>query len=615
MINLLNEIMVKWKNKKIILSNNFWDKVLDIIFSIYVLIVSVYLWTLGAIALYQNKTFKLKSTMNVHPYITILIIIALSILVTIIFYMFLFPPLENFINKIVNFLDYKNNLPHKKHSVISGIIFLIIAPFIIGILGWQFILNRIYEFNMNLYWEVSSYDLMSYIIPLITVIIAAVTYFNTKHANLSIVVNASKSIQFSKFIKVLVPEEGKVTLNIWCNNVGGRTGTFKFMGVVSWKEIKKINATHRVNELPQKLGNYTECNFDWQSLQTGEKEKDNVVTLDLTSQNDAIELNSYVYALYTDSEKIPYFYPIYLAPLTYSLKELADKSKYSEETITKYLKSKNKYIGKKGYSPEILEELNGMDFSAERIEKMKKRKIILIALGSGVIGSLFVIFLFNKTQGMGSMADWVGGLATSFALIFAYAEIKISREQFKKEHQPKLMVYTGWKDSLFLKKNKIKSYDRKLDLPGVQLHIIPVNKGLATGIYRYLGICRRKDLNEVSSLIKKAQNNNIDIEGIDRLANLICYDPADVGQNDKNYDGTGMSLLYPDNNELFQTIESSHVGKIINKKQEDIVNKLGINVYKDVLEVIYIDPNMNIYPFEVKTYKKPKSTVEISGIE
>ena len=55
--------------------------------------------------------------------------------------------------------------------------------------------------------------------------------------------------------------------------------------------------------------------------------------------------------------------------------------------------------------------------------------------------------------------------------------------------------------------------------------------------------------------------------------------------------------------------------KIINKKQEDIVNKLGINVYKDVLEVIYIDPNMNIYPFEVKTYKKPKSTVEISGIE
>lgn len=70
--------------------------------------------------------------------------------------------------------------------------------------------------------------------------------------------------------------------------------------------------------------------------------------------------------------------------------------------------------------------------------------------------------------------------------------------------------------SLFFKENKNVFYDRKLDLPGVQLHIIPVNKGLAVGIYRYLGICKRKDLKEVSSLIKKAQNNNIDIEGIDR---------------------------------------------------------------------------------------------------
>lgn len=255
---------------------------------------------------------------------------------------------------------------------------------------------------------------------------------------------------------------------------------------------------------------------------------------------------------------------------------------------------------------------------------MKKRYTltieILVAVIFGIIGgALFVLSYERKLpiQGVGSLADWVSGLATAFALIFAYIEIKNSREQFEKEHQPELIVYTGWKDTLFLKKNKNKigSYDRKLDLPGVQLHIIPVNKGLAAGIYRYLGICKKEDLKEVSSLIKRAQNNNIDIDGIDRLANLICYDPADVGQDDKNYDGTGMSLLYPDNNGLFQTIESDHVGKIINKKQDDIVNKLGINVYEDVIEVIYIDPNMKIYHFEIEPYKKPESTVEISGIK
>lgn len=264
------------------------------------------------------------------------------------------------------------------------------------------------------------------------------------------------------------------------------------------------------------------------------------------------------------------------------------------------------------------------DVGREKSENMKKRYTltieILIAVIFGIIGGIIFVCCYEKklpTQGVGSLADWVSGLATAFALIFAYVEIKNSREQFEKEHKPQLMVYTGWKDTLFLKKNKneVGSYDRKLDLPGIQLHIIPVNKGLATGIYRYLDICRRKNLKEVSFLVKKARNNNIDIEGIDKLANLICYDPADVGQDDRNYDGTGMSLLYPDNNGLFQTIESNHVGKIINKKQDDIVNKLGINVYEDVLEVIYIDPNMRIYPFEVEPYKKPESTVEISGIE
>lgn len=253
---------------------------------------------------------------------------------------------------------------------------------------------------------------------------------------------------------------------------------------------------------------------------------------------------------------------------------------------------------------------------------MKKRYIltieILMAVIFGIIGGVIFVGSYERklpTQGVGSLADWVSGLATVSALIFAYVEIKNSREQFEREHQPQLMVYTGWKDPLFLKKDKSNSYDREPDLPGVQLHIIPVNKGLAAGIYRYLGICKREDLVEIYSLVEKAKDNNINAEEVDRLAKIIYYDLADVGQDDQRHDVTGMSLLYPDNNDLFRTIESNHVGKIINKKQEDIVNKLEIDVCKDVLEVIYIDLNMKIYPFEVKTYKEPESPVKIGLVD
>ena len=113
------------------------------------------------------------------------------------------------------------------------------------------------------------------------------------------------------------------------------------------------------------------------------------------------------------------------------------------------------------------------------------------------------------------------------------------------------------------------------------------------------------------SLVEKVKNNSIDAEEVDKLAKIIYYDLDDVNQDEKKYDKTGMSLIYPDDIKLFQTIKSNSVGKIIDKNVDDIVNKLNINIFEDRLEVLYMDLNMKIYSFEVKPYKRPKSTVEI----
>lgn len=112
---------------------------------------------------------------------------------------------------------------------------------------------------------------------------------------------------------------------------------------------------------------------------------------------------------------------------------------------------------------------------------------------------------------------------------------------------------------------------------------------MATGIYRYLGICKKKDLSEMLSLVEKVKNNSIDAEEVDKLAKIIYYDLDDVNQDEKKYDKTGMSLIYPDDIKLFQTIKSNSVGKIIDKNVDDIVNKLNINIFEDRLEVLYMD--------------------------
>lgn len=93
----------------------------------------------------------------------------------------------------------------------------------------------------------------------------------------------------------------------------------------------------------------------------------------------------------------------------------------------------------------------------QQIQKIivKYRYFVMILIVLSLLGALIGTLINSKGEELGSFADWVSGLATSFALIFAYVEIKNSREQFEKERQLQLIIYTGWKVHYFLRKIKM----------------------------------------------------------------------------------------------------------------------------------------------------------------
>lgn len=242
--------------------------------------------------------------------------------------------------------------------------------------------------------------------------------------------------------------------------------------------------------------------------------------------------------------------------------------------------------------------------------KRNKLKSIIIALVIITVWLIFlsVIVLMRSSTGFnywlwndhGSVADWVSGLGTLGALIFAYKEIIASRRQFDEEHRSELEVYANWKEDLDLKQDKnVKAGDAKID-DDIYLHIVPVNIGLASGIYRYFGICKVEDVNNIVSLVEKGNLNSMEDFN---LLNLICYDSTDAGQTENHHSLNFAGMLYPNDPKVFSTIGSNSVGKILDKAKEKIEAKLEVDISKDRFAVLYIDPQMRIYSFEVGLYK------------
>ena len=242
--------------------------------------------------------------------------------------------------------------------------------------------------------------------------------------------------------------------------------------------------------------------------------------------------------------------------------------------------------------------------------KRNKLKSIIIALVIITVWLIFlsVIVLMRSNSGFnywlwndhGSVADWVSGLGTLGALIFAYKEIIDSKRQFNEEHRSELKVYANWKEDLVLEQDKnVKAGNAKTD-DDIYLHIVPVNIGLASGIYRYFGICKVEDINNIVSLVEKGNLNSMEDFN---LLNLICYDSTDAGQTDNHHSLNFAGMLYPNDPKVFSTIESNSVGEILDKAKEKIEDKLKVDISKDKLAVLYIDPQMKIYSFEVGLYK------------
>lgn len=211
------------------------------------------------------------------------------------------------------------------------------------------------------------------------------------------------------------------------------------------------------------------------------------------------------------------------------------------------------------------------------MENLRQCWHLFLILLLGMLGGGIVVLLKNGfNDSTGSIADWVSGIGTLGALIFAYKEIIDTRKQFDEEHKAKLKVYANWKEPLNLNIEETETdIILHTDLNGeISLHIIPVNKGLASGIYRYFGICKAEKVGEIISLVKKAERGKLSYKEESNLLDLICYDPGDVGQTDKNHDMNVTGLLYPDAKQVFQTLKPNNVGEILNKDKKKIEEKL-----------------------------------------
>lgn len=136
------------------------------------------------------------------------------------------------------------------------------------------------------------------------------------------------------------------------------------------------------------------------------------------------------------------------------------------------------------------------------MENLRQCWHLFLILLLGMLGGGIVVLLKNGfNDSTGSIADWVSGIGTLGALIFAYKEIIDTRKQFDEEHKAKLKVYANWKEPLNLNIEETETdIILHTDLNGeISLHIIPVNKGLASGIYRYFGICKAEKVGEIIS--------------------------------------------------------------------------------------------------------------------
>ncbi|WP_278319729.1 hypothetical protein [Latilactobacillus sakei] len=145
-------------------------------------------------------------------------------------------------------------------------------------------------------------------------------------------------------------------------------------------------------------------------------------------------------------------------------------------------------------------------------------RTVIVAMIAFFVGiSLTLMGLsFNKGD-FGSVADWVSGVGSIFAIVAVYQQIKQSDKQYRLDKQSNLLIASGIR--------KIKNTDEngiEITTSKEELLFWGTNDGNTAGSFKFIGICTKKQYLEIiNSEHDNLKSKNIDNYIIDPVLEVV----------------------------------------------------------------------------------------------
>lgn len=238
--------------------------------------------------------------------------------------------------------------------------------------------------------------------------------------------------------------------------------------------------------------------------------------------------------------------------------------------------------------------------------------VVILGIMGLVLSILSSKNCYLAEYNLGDAGTWFSGIFTALAVIVAFFEISESRKSFEREHSSSLKLFTTY--HLILGEDASDENKTQNDNVIVEtLQITPLNNGLSTGTYRFLGVCKTRDKLFMQKVLKKTRLGSVTREEIFKFdIKIYTYNQVD------KLDVDGTTLLYPTTNRVFETIKAGEVGKIQNLDVVKILKKLKVdkNNRSTRLSIIYVDSLLNSYVVDAgapKDSDDPNVPVSIIG--
>lgn len=121
-----------------------------------------------------------------------------------------------------------------------------------------------------------------------------------------------------------------------------------------------------------------------------------------------------------------------------------------------------------------------------------KLKYVIFILALFFIGFSIVLTTEAFIKGdIGSVADWVSGLGSVFAIVAVYQQIKQSDRQYQDNKKSSLKIATG-------KRNEKKIIDGAISYSNkVEIYFWAVNTGNVPDSFIFIGVCLEKDYKKI----------------------------------------------------------------------------------------------------------------------